>query len=560
MKKGILVLGMVLMGVGVFGQAGNWEWAKGATGDTNQEPTAMVTDASGNVYMVGYFNSHYIIFGQDTLYNANFLISGNPNGDVFIVKYNAMGNKLWSKRAGGMGDDEATSVTIDAWGDIYVTGYSTLDAIFDTDTLFHHGHPGIGNIFTVKYNSSGTEEWAKSAGGNYAFTGTGGSSGKSIASDGSGIYVTGWFCDSTINFDNYSLLVSMVDVSDMFIVKYDFSGNALWAKKFGGYGAELGLAIVTDGSGAYVTGTFSSSSILFGPDLLTYTIGGSYLGKDFFIVKYDTLGTEIWAKSAIGTDDEQPNSIASDASGIYITGYFQSATVIFDTIVLINTSSYNMFTVKYDGMGNVVWAKNTGDGMGANSVVADTSGIYITGIFYSTFIFRNDTLISAGSYDVFMLKYNSNGSPIWAKRTGGIGYDQGICAALGISDIYIAGWFMYNDCVIGSDILVHQGNVDVFIAKYNCNSTTVNTNLLTTPSRITTYPNPATNNFTIAFGSITKKVVLTITDITGKLIYTATASETEKMEVSTSSFAEGIYIVKIQTGEDVETRKLIVQK
>lgn len=77
---------------------------------------------------------------------------------------------------------------------------------------------------------------------------------------------------------------------------------------------------------------------------------------------------------------------------------------------------------------------------------------------------------------------------------------------------------------------------------------------------ITICSNSTANNFTIAFIKNARKVALTITDIAGKLIYTAVVLETEKMNVTASSFVEGFYIVKIQTEECLETRKLIVGK
>ena len=74
------------------------------------------------------------------------------------------------------------------------------------------------------------------------------------------------------------------------------------------------------------------------------------------------------------------------------------------------------------------------------------------------------------------------------------------------------------------------------------------------------YPNPAANNLTISFGSSNKKVDVTITDITGKIIYTTTASETQKIEVITEDFKEGIYVVQIQSADFIATKKLVVEK
>ena len=79
-------------------------------------------------------------------------------------------------------------------------------------------------------------------------------------------------------------------------------------------------------------------------------------------------------------------------------------------------------------------------------------------------------------------------------------------------------------------------------------------------SSINLFPNPANNHLTIALGSNNQKVKVTIADITGKIIYSTTASETQKVEVNTKEFAEGIYVVQIQTADFFETKKLVVEK
>jgi len=79
-------------------------------------------------------------------------------------------------------------------------------------------------------------------------------------------------------------------------------------------------------------------------------------------------------------------------------------------------------------------------------------------------------------------------------------------------------------------------------------------------SSINLFPNPADHHLTIDLGSNNKKVHVTITDITGKVIYTTIATDTQKVEVNTKDFAEGIYVVQIQTGEFIETKIFIVEK
>ncbi len=77
---------------------------------------------------------------------------------------------------------------------------------------------------------------------------------------------------------------------------------------------------------------------------------------------------------------------------------------------------------------------------------------------------------------------------------------------------------------------------------------------------INLFPNPADDHLTIAMGSINKNVEVIITDITGKIIYTTAANQTNKIELNTSEFAEGIYVVQIQAADFIGTKKLVVEK
>jgi hypothetical protein len=79
-------------------------------------------------------------------------------------------------------------------------------------------------------------------------------------------------------------------------------------------------------------------------------------------------------------------------------------------------------------------------------------------------------------------------------------------------------------------------------------------------SSINLYPNPADNHLTIAWGSNNKKVEVTIADVTGKIIYTTIARDTQKVEMNTEDFAKGIYVVQIQSGELIGTNKLVIEK
>ncbi|MEK7263262.1 MAG: SBBP repeat-containing protein [Bacteroidota bacterium] len=134
-----------------------------------------------------------------------------------------------------------------------------------------------------------------------------------------------------------------------------------WAKRARGGGYDYGKGIATDENGnCYVTGYFNSSTITFGSVMLTNTDNSG--SSDMYLVKYDSSGNVLWANCAGGYSADYGNSIATDGNGnCYVTGYFWSPTITFGSVTLINANSFSdMFVVKYDSNGNVVWAKRAG--------------------------------------------------------------------------------------------------------------------------------------------------------------------------------------------------------
>ena len=110
-------------------QAPDWQWAKSAGESSNDEATSVAVDLFGNTYVTGWFDSPSITFGLTTLTNVGAY-------DVFVVKYNSSGNVLWAKSAGGTSYDAASSIAVDAVGNVYVAGYFTSPTItFDNDSL-----------------------------------------------------------------------------------------------------------------------------------------------------------------------------------------------------------------------------------------------------------------------------------------------------------------------------------------------------------------------------------------------------------------------------------------
>jgi hypothetical protein len=479
-----------------FAQTPSWIWAKGTGGASVDVANSVSIDASGNVLVTGVFQSPTITFGTTTLTNAG-------SNDMFIVKYDGSGNVLWAKSAGGAAGELAYGVSLDASGNVYVTGrFGSATVTFGTITLTNAGG---SDMFIVKYDGSGNVLWAKSAGGTSVDVAN------SVCTDASGnVLITGYFQSPTITFGTTTLTnAGSGGPSDIFIVKYDGSGNVLWAKSAGGTGTESGQGVSTDASGnVYVTGDFINPSFTFGTT--TLTSAGS---NDLFLVKYDSSGNVVWAKSAGGTNGDMAYDVSVDANGnVFVTGSFAFTPITFGTTTLTNAGSGDMFIVKYDGSGNVLWAKSAGGTSPdiAYGVSTDAGGnVYVTGRFVSpTINFGTNTLTNAGSGDMFIVKYDGSGNVLWTKSEGGTASESGSGVSIDPGgNIYVAGNFDGPTITFGTTTLTNAGSSDIFVSKL--------TQCATAPSQPATVTGPTTP----CSGS---SQTYSVTAVTGASFYTWT--------------------------------------
>jgi len=283
----------------------------------------------------------------------------------------------WTKQLGTSSIDKGYGVTTDSSGNIYVTGYTTGG--LDGNTFLGGGVVLGGDIFLVKYSSSGTKQWTKQLGTSSDDWGEG------VTTDSSGnIYVTGGTgggLDGNTSSGGY----------DIFLVKYNSSGTKQWTKQMGTDDYEKGNGVTTDSSGnIYVTGSTSGG-------LDGNTNSGS---RDIFLIKYNSSGTKQWTKTSSGG---RGNSVSTDSSGnIYVTG---------DTYGGLdgntNSGSYDIFLIKYNSSGTKQWTKQLGTSSGdyGNGVSTDSSdNIYVTG--YTNGDLDGNT--NSGNFDIFLVKYNSS--------------------------------------------------------------------------------------------------------------------------------------------------------
>jgi hypothetical protein len=253
-----------------------------------------------------------------------------------------------------------------------------------------------------------------------------------------------------------------------------------------------------------------------------------------------------------------------DVSGNpYVAGSFASTTITFSSNTFTNTGTAgtsDLFLVKYDANGNVVWAKSEGgtDYDAAWSVTVDTSGkSYVAGYFKSpTITFGSNTLTNTGMKDIFLSKYDADGNVLWAKSAGGAGDDEALSVCVnGSGNPYVAGWFKSSTLTFGSYTLTNAGadnTSDIFLAKIG-NSAGING--LNNPLNILVFPNPATDKIIV---ETPLKGSLSILNFGGQqLLQKEITKPTTTIDVSTLS--SGIYFVRVTGLKNVRMGKFIKQ-
>lgn len=410
-----------------------------------------------------------------TSYTALLLLTANFV--FFTLNSNAQApNDLFANRAGGTNDDQAFAITVDASGNTYMAGFFESSITFGTTTLTSAGNK---DIFVVKSDASGNVLWAKRAGGS-----GGADKALSIVTDVNGnVFVGGTFDSPSISFGTSTLTNGGGGCTDIFIMKFDSSGNPQWAKSVGGTAFDYEHAVAVDANGnSYVVGEYGSTTIVAGTTTFSVTTGGSSNPYDIIIVKYDPSGNVLWAKSPKGSYQDFANSITVDSNNnTYVVGSFDSPTLNLGTTSLTNAGgpggNPDLFIVKYDPSGNILWAQRGDDSYsGARSVTVDASdNVYVVGNFYgSSMTFGTINLINSnGNNDVFIVKYDASGTVLWAKSAGGLGQDFAYSVSVDANgNSYIAGSFESATMNFGTTSTLTNANsggnsADIFIAEYD---------------------------------------------------------------------------------------------
>lgn len=547
-------------------------WAKGLLGAEAITPTAVATDAQGNIVIGGVFSGTVDFNPGSGITNMTAM----GYNDIFIMKLNMSGEFQWAFSLGGESSEYLEGMALDPQGNIYITGHYVDEVDFDPGQGEHKlVENGGADIFIAKYNSAGAYQWAHSFGNEYSDAGT------NIHIDKAGnVLVVGEFQEPT-DFDP-GAGVAILDPfgMDTYVAKYTPAGALVWARLIGGTGNVNGYHITSDArNNVYVTGRVRNK-VDFDPGPGTHEI--TTTNNEAFLLKLNADGLFKFAVlpggSVTSKNFNNHRPVGTDKDGNVYLAYDFKSSVDFNpgtgTVSLTSNGSEDIFLQKLDSLGSFVWVKQVG---GSNTdllndlIVSESGDLFITGRFNGTVDFDPGpgvvNLNANGDWNtgIFVARYNKNGELVWAydvKRNDDTWpYGDGNALALDKDGNLLAvgefsGTFNFNT---GTTPLllssVTENVLNGFVMKLK--GTLSGVSITESGSSLVLYPNPFKNQLEIRSDESLRDARLTLRNLSGQMIFIKSTMVGNNFVVDIPDIPAGIYLFEVVNGSKRFTGKIV---
>ena len=438
----------------------------------------------------------YVIAG----YTESF---GAGNADVYLLKTDAEGTQLWYRTFGGVDDDYGESIQQTSDSGYIIAGY--------TDSLGADGY----DIYLIKTDSSGNLQWERT----YNFHGN------------------DWaYCVRQTSNEGYIICGYTDSIGagylDALMMKTDSAGGQLWYHTYGGASWDKAFSVEETCDSGFVIGGY------------TYSYGAG--SSDYYLIKTDSLGNQLWDNTYGETCLEEGMNAKPTVDGGYI---------IVGRSEIYGAGNTAVYLVKTDSAGCLLWEQYYGGGywdIGFSIQQTTDEGFLIAG--------RISTL-SNEEHDLYILKTDSAGLQQWFITIGGGGPDAGFSAAETSDGCYI---------IAGETSSFGAGRYDVYLVKVDADSliTSVNTpgfKMNHTDISLTATPNPFNSKTVISFElKDAGEVSLIIYDIQGREVRSLVTSHLSlgphEVVWDAVGLTSRVYFVKLQTGDFSETQKILLMK
>ncbi|MFC5271775.1 T9SS type A sorting domain-containing protein [Adhaeribacter terreus] len=492
-------------------------------------------------------------FGQTS--DGGFILGGNSasgiggdksqvhfgNGDFWIVKTDANGNKIWDKTFGGSAYDMLVAVHQTSDGGYILGGYSN-SPVSGNKTSPYRG--GGYDYWVVKTDANGSKVWDKS------FGDSGWDQLAALAPTSDGGYLLAGESDSPMSANKTQ---ASKGSADYWLVKIDANGNKSWDKTIGGSSGDY-LTTLKAAPGGFILGGYSGSNVSGDK---TQGSQGSY---DFWLVKINTAGSKVWDKTYGGPQEERLRRILPTSDGGYLIGGSSYSNTGGDKTS--PTKGYiDMWVLKLNGQGNKTWDKAYGGG--DEDVLTDIAELPSGELIFSGYsrsgITGDKTEAVRGGNDYWLVKTDNSGNKLWDKTIGGNLYEfGGHLIQTSDGSLLIGGYS--ESYPSGEKTSPGNGENDMWLVKLA--GTVSGTSAPNTPEAVSIRPNPSSGKFLLTANVLpSAKTQLIITDLAGRLILQKELNQAngfmqEELKVNARP---GIYLLTLKAGNRNLVRKLIIE-
>ncbi|MEZ4444099.1 MAG: SBBP repeat-containing protein [Polyangiaceae bacterium] len=372
--------------------AHRWSFLAKAPGDG--AISDVTVDSAGNAIVVGTF--------QGALDIAGLVLSSAGQTDLFVVKVGPSGQAIWGKRFGDAAAQSATSVAMDAAGNIYVAG-TTCGVVDFGGAASVTGSCNIQSLnyaegYLTKLDGNGNGLWAI-VGNSFGF--------RSVTVDSSGTAVYYWASNASPVIDSASV-----------VKRATTTGSQVWQYAPPGL-PENGLLTVTPAGQLWLVAGFSGT--------VDFDTGAKTSNDDAaFLARLDPDGTELFVE-VLGDGNAYPTGLRADGmGGLFLTGYYTSALNL-GGLVLPTSGGWDAFVAHFDSTAQHIWSRGVGGGAddrGGDMAFFSDGSIAWVGQTESTLDFGVGEHIPAGGGDAFVVRLSSSGTTMWSHLLGGSGQDE----------------------------------------------------------------------------------------------------------------------------------------
>jgi len=391
---------------------------------------------------VATLDGGFIAIGHTQSSDFDVATKTNNSFDYWVIKFDENNNIEWSKTFGGSDDDRARSVVQLNDESYIITGFSRSA---DGDV---NANAGNYDFWTIKLDKEGNLLWQRTDG----FSGSDQAYALYKTSDGN-VLIAGSLDVTASGGQGNAKTSSKHAGGDYWLIKIDTNGNFIWSRYFGGLFTDTVLGIEETTSGNYILAGLSDSN--------DTDISNNIGDYDFWVVNVSTSGDLVWEKSFGGTEIDEAFALTKTTDGGFLVcGNSRSN----DVNVSENLGSSDVWVIKIDASGTLIWEENFGGSSFENStsITSLNNGNYLlTG---SSRSLDGDITENKGNKDILVLKIDENGSLISQKTVGGSNLDEANSVTqLNNGSIVLVGTSQSNDF----DINENKGFEDAFIIKIN---------------------------------------------------------------------------------------------